>query len=168
MITLTERNLQISVNDPNVINAYKFDDPTRHRLTHCMKAVDFLVELPDQYLFIEIKDPETPGAVQHPTDYFKRFQSGQIDEDLKYKCDSFLYEWEQGRADRDIHYLILIALSTLKTPHLQQRRKELERKLPLSVPSAQQWIHPIVASCNVFNIESWNRSLPNYPVARLP
>ena len=44
-------------------NARKFDDHS-HGLSHCMKAVDFVVELPHLYLFIEFKDPEHPSAKQ--------------------------------------------------------------------------------------------------------
>ena len=44
-MTLTEGALQITFN--NAINGRKFDDQQQHRLSHCMKAVDFVVELPD-------------------------------------------------------------------------------------------------------------------------
>ena len=43
--TFTEGNLRITMN--NVVDARKFDLPgsSGHGLTHCMKAVDFIVEL---------------------------------------------------------------------------------------------------------------------------
>ena len=59
MTVLREGNLQITIN--NAIEARKFDDAS-HGLSHCMKAVDFFVELPDRYLFIEVKDPQAPQA----------------------------------------------------------------------------------------------------------
>ena len=43
MTTLIERDLQITIND-DVVNAHRFDDPDTHGLSHCMSAVDFLVE----------------------------------------------------------------------------------------------------------------------------
>ncbi len=57
MTVLEEGDLQITIGD--AINARKFDDAT-HGLNSCMKAVDFIVELLDCYLFIEIKDPQAP------------------------------------------------------------------------------------------------------------
>lgn len=150
------------------IAAWKFDD-TSHGLSHCMKAVDFIIELNDCYLYIEFKDPQAPLASQQVgTSYLESFRKGQIDEDFKYKYrDSYLYEWASGRADKPIDYLVLIALDTLKTPLLRHRRRELERKLPVLGPSGAPWPCPIVRSCAVFNIDAWNRNLPNFPVSRM-
>ena len=58
MTVFTERGLEITFN--NVLDARKFED---HGFTQ-MKAVDFVVELPDRYLFIEFKDPEEPVRFQ--------------------------------------------------------------------------------------------------------
>ena len=43
---LTEGDLQITFN--NAIVCRKFDDHLAHGLSHCMKAVDFIVELHDR------------------------------------------------------------------------------------------------------------------------
>ena len=167
-MVLTEHKLQISIDDKSVIDARKFDD-TSHRLSHCMKAVDFIVELSDHYLFIELKDPQVPQATETQADWCRRFQSGQIDEDLKYKYrDTFLYEWALGRANKPIDYLVLIALDTLAPPLLQNRLRALQQKLPLNGPDDQFWPRPFVRSCGVFNIALWNRHFPQYPVTRLP
>ena len=56
MTAFTEDNLQVTFN--NVVQARR--DGIGHGLTHCMKAVDFIVELHDRYLFIEFKDPDNP------------------------------------------------------------------------------------------------------------
>ena len=61
--TFTEGELQITVTD--AVSARKFDGDS-HRLSHCMKAVDFIVELPDCYLFIEFKDLRTPQPPNEP------------------------------------------------------------------------------------------------------
>ena len=83
-MTLTEGALQITFN--NAINGRKFDDQQQHRLSHCMKAVDFVVEIPKRYLFIEIKDPVAPQASQARGKHFlQRLKSGQLDESLTYK-----------------------------------------------------------------------------------
>ena len=167
MTVLREGNLQITIN--NAIEARKFDDDARHGLSHCMKAVDFVVELPNRYLFIEVKDPQAPRVpAKAGSKYHKKFQSGQLDEELKYKYrDSFLYEWAAGRADKPVFYLVLIALDTLPAPLLQSRQSALEQKLPLKGPKSSPWPRPIVEGCGVFNIDSWNRNLPEYPVSRL-
>lgn len=167
MTIFIERDLQISI--PGEFHARKFDDPQSHQLTHCMKGVDFIVELPDKYLFIEFKDPQHPQtAPKDAEEYRERLQSGGIDEELKYKYrDSFLYEWASGRADKPIDYLVLIAWDILLDRDLNNRTAALNQKLPLLGPGGANWPRPIAASCNVFNLDSWNRNLPNYPVVRL-
>ncbi len=166
MTVLTEGNLQLTVN--GAVAARKFDD-AGHGLSHCMKAVDFIIELSDCYLYIEFKDPQAPAAYQHiGTDYLESFQKGQLDEDFKYKYrDSYLYEWAYGRADKPIDYLVLIALDTLRTPMLRHRRREMERKLPVYEPGGQPWYPPFVRSCAVFNLYTWNRRFPDFQVARI-
>ena len=167
MAVLTEGNLQITIN--GAVSQRKFDDAS-HGLSHCMKAVDFVVELSDRYLFIEIKDPQNPHASpKNRNEFIKRFQSGELDEDLKYKYrDSFLYEWASQRADKPVYYLVLIALDTLSEPSLLARTEALKQKLPLQGPKTSPWPRPIANGCSVFNIASWNRRFPKYPVARLP
>lgn len=166
MTVLTEGNLQIIIN--GAVDARKFDDAS-HGLSHCMRAVDFVVEFPDHYLFIEFKDPQHPDAPhQAASDYLSSFQSGAIDEELKYKYrDSFLYELAAGRADKPVDYLVLIALDTLSLPALSNGKTRLEQKLPLLGPASAPWPRSIVRGCGVFNIDTWNRRFPQYPITRL-
>ena len=166
MTTLTEGKLQITV--VGAISARKFDGDC-HGLSHCMKAVDFIVELDDHYLFIEFKDPQNPEALAKTRDKsIESFKSGKLDEDFKHKYrDSFLYEWMSGRADKPIDYFILYAMETLDGTHLTRRTDALKGKLPLQGPGGLVWCRPIVRSCGVFNIDTWNKYLPNYPVTRI-
>lgn len=167
MTVLTEGNLQIVIND--AVAARKFDD-AGHGLSHCMRAVDFIIELPDHYLFIEFKDPQHPAApAQAAANYARQFQSGAIDEELKYKYrDSFLYEWAAGRADKPIDYLVLIALDDLDDSDLLVGQERLEQKLPLRGPRNTPWLRPLARGCVVANIAVWNRRFPHYPVRRIP
>jgi len=57
---LTEGDLSFTFN--GALSAIQFDDGSTHGLTHCMKAVDFVVEFQDYYLFVEVKDPDHPSA----------------------------------------------------------------------------------------------------------
>ena len=134
MTVLTEGNLQITIR--NAVSARKFDDDQSHGLSHCMRAVDFVVELNDCYLFIEIKDPQHPAAPARETDRFARsFLSGELDDELRFKYrDSFLYEWADERADKPVDYLVLIALDSLDPSNLLDRRDQLQRMLPLQRP----------------------------------
>ena len=167
MIALTEGNLQISI--AGAVNVRKFDDDG-HGLSHCMKAVDFIVEFPDRYLFIELKDPDAPNIPPRArAEFLQSLEQGQRDEELKQKYrDSFLYEWASGRADKSVYYFVLIAQHDLSPGDMARRADALERILPMRLPGSVVWSRPIVSGCGVFNIDAWNRTFPDYPVRRLP
>ena len=132
MSAFVEGNLEITFR--NVLSARKFDE--EYRLSHCMKAVDFIVELDDRYIFIEIKDPQTaPNSGASVADYAERFMRRQLDSDLKYKFrDSYLYEWASGRADKPNDYYVLIAVDDLEPAVLDRRSTDLQRQLPTGLP----------------------------------
>ena len=166
MTVFTEGDLQISF--PSSATARKFDDGSTHGLCHCIKAVDFIVELTDRFLFIEIKDPEDPKA--NPKDrqtFIPEFLVTGISEDLKYKYrDSFLYEWASEKADKPIYYLVLIAISGLTEADFIARADDLKRKIPLHGPSGGVWKRQIVGDVIVFNLSVWNKHLKDFPIQR--
>ena len=169
MNTLREGNLQIAF--PRGVKVRKFDDQNSHGLSHCMKAVDIVVEEHDKVLFMEFKDPEHPCSKEDNREKFREnFESGRLDEELKYKYrDSFLYEWAAGNIDtRKIHYCVLVAIDNLTPAELSVRADYLKRKLPLKGPPCGIWKRRIAESCAVFNIRTWNKHLPHYPVTRIP
>lgn len=166
MTVLTEGDLRIVVD--GALSARKFDDDASHGLSHCMRAVDFVVEYPDQFWFIEFKDPENPHARDIDRGKFVReFKSGDLDGQLvgKYR-DTFLYEWAAGRAGKPVKYFVLIAIQNLSGPELSSRTDDLKRRLPAGLPESAAWVRPIVQDCRVFNIEAWNKHLSQCPVAR--
>lgn len=134
-----------------------------------MKAVDFIIELDDNLLFVEFKDPDDPAALPERQRLFvEEFRSGVLDNKLKAKYrDSFLYELGSGRAAKPIYYLVLIAAGVLSEAELLARTDALGRQIPVLGPSGKPWMKPFVAGCAVMNIETWNKALPKYPVSRI-
>lgn len=167
MTVLAEGDLRMTL--PGTANGRKFDDQSVHGLSHCMKAVDFIVELEDQLLFIEFKDPENPEALlERSADFVKQFCCGQLDSDLKTKYrDSWLYEWAEDRAKKPIIYLVLIGASTLSAAELLARTDALKRQIPMVGAGNRPWKKPFLAGCAVMNIAAWNKALPQFPVSRL-
>lgn len=167
MIVLAEDDLQMTL--PATVLGRKFDDEAMHGLSHCMKAVDFMIELQDRVLFVEFKDPENPNAqTKDRAAFLRKFMSGQIDADLKTKYrDSWLYEWAQGRIEKPITYLVLLGASTLSAADLLVRTEALKRQLPVNGPDDQPWKQPFVAECAVMNLATWNKVFPQFPVSRI-
>lgn len=165
MADLIEGNVRISI--PDSVAWRKFDDVS-HGLSHCMKAVDFIVELADRIFFIEIKNPpQTQIAKSNVEIFVKDFHRGREDEDLIYKYrDTFLYEWASDNLKKKpVFYLVLIASDGFSESELSTRTEALERKLPLKVPDI--WKRNIADGCMVFNIQTWNRYFHQYPASRL-
>ena len=167
MTVLAEEDLQITL--PATVTGRKFDDEAKHRLSHCMKAVDFIIELEDRMLFVEFKDPENPNAkAKDSATFTKKFLSGELDSDLKTKYrDSWLYEWAEGRVKKPITYLILIGASALSDAELLARTDALKRQLPVAGPGDRPWKKPFVTGCAVMNLAAWNRALPQFPASRV-
>ena len=162
--TFEEGDLLVTVN--NAEDAWRFDGPA-HGLSHCMKAVDFIIEQTERFVFIEFKDPYQPGSTARSQQRFiSRFQSGGLDDDLTYKYrDSYLYEWSSGRANKPIFYVVLVAVEHLAEDIFLARTEDLKRKLPVTVPNS--WSRSFVQGCSVFNVALWNHYLPDFPVSRI-
>ena len=160
----------IKMNFPLDADVRRFDGPS-HGLSHCsMKAIDFIVELSDRVLFIEIKDPQDPQAnPKNSNKTIAEFQSGEMDEIFKLKFrDSFIYEWGADNLnEKPIHFYVLIGIDTLDQALLLNRANSLSSKLPVRSVSAKKWKKHIAEKCLVFNIETWNKFLPDFLVSRI-
>jgi len=92
---LREGGLEFDFSD--AINGFKFDETdkyseTYHGLSHCMKAVDFIVELENDYLLVEVKDFHDPGQYTE-SESFKKLRNN-----LKTKFrDTLLYRFAEDQ-----------------------------------------------------------------------
>lgn len=158
---LEEGCLQFDFND--AISAIKFDeqDPTIqtfHGLSHCMKAVDFVVEYEDHYLFIEIKDPSDParyGTAQDKAALIKSLVG-------KFR-DTFLYRWAEEKLDKPVRYLCLVELDNAQTLYLMN---QLKNQLPID-KRPPRWKQPLAQFCAVLNRATWNNTFSNIQVIRI-
>lgn len=168
MSTTTLREGELQVELPTPAQGRKFDDQT-HGLSHCMKAVDWIVDLPDKVYFVEVKDLDSRGAASHDRreGYLEDLEAGKHDRDLVAKFrDSFIYLWACGQIDKPIFYLVVIACQALDRAMLLHRAKELRRKLPSGVPRI--WMQAIAKDVLVLNERTWNEQFSNFPMVRVP
>lgn len=163
MIYLQEGDIEIGV--PPQFKAKRFDGKD-HGLSHCMKAVDFIIESSDTLYFIELKDPDDPKALVHKS--FEQALAEVKSVDLARKCrDTFLYLHLLDRLPKPVIYLVVIAAKGLDRAALTTQTDSLKRLLPLLGPRNAPWNQPFVKSCLVLNIESWSKALPQFPIRRL-
>ncbi len=146
----------------DAIDAFIFDEkdkhlPTYHGLSHAMKAVDIVVELENEYLFVEVKDFYAPEDY-HDKDHFKHLTDA-----LKYKYrDSFLYRWAENKVEKPVYYLCLL---TLDNALISRMNKEIRIHLPSGRP-IDRWEKELLHESLVLNEERWNHNFPKWPVSR--
>lgn len=158
-MNLIEADLNFNFSD--AINAIKFDD-SEHELTHCMSAVDFVVELSEAYLFVEVKDPSNPEACNRES-FDTKLRDGKLQKSIVKKFrDSFVYRWAENKLEKPVHFLVLITLDEAQLNNVQD---QLQRELPFR--GSSRWSRQMAASCQVINIDAWNRNFPRWPVRRL-
>jgi hypothetical protein len=160
---------------PDAIDIFVFDEKDKcqahyHGLSQAMKAVDIIVELDNDYLFIEVKDFHAPddynfqNAKDNEQKKERRIYFNHLREVLKYKYrDTYLYRWAENKTDKPIRYLCLL---TLDNPQISTLNNELRKQLPVG-NAGPRWNREIARSCVVLNIERWNHNFPNWPVIRL-
>jgi len=113
MTILAEDDLEFDFSA--AINAVRFDNNAIHGQS-TMKRVDFIAEYEDRFVFVEVKDPDNPAAVNSEAFKTKLF-GGNLIPDLagKYR-DSLWFRALSGKAGKPVHYIVLLSMASLD-PH---------------------------------------------------
>ncbi len=148
----------------NALDVFIFDEkdrssPNYHGLTHALKAVDLIVELEEEYAFIEIKDFFDPQKY-HGSEPFNYLR-----EVLKYKYrDTWLYRWAEQKTDKPIKYICLLELENAL---ISRMSKEVRKQLPVNAKNTTpRWLSEITAGVGVVNFDLWNMRFSAWPVVR--
>lgn len=166
---LRERDLEIDFTnaiDAIVFDQMKVDQPDYHGVGQ-MHRVDFVVELEEAILFVEVKDPGNPKAQAEGLAKFHcELQDGTLSDTFAAKfIDTFLYRWAEECLHKPVHYISLVTLEDSEL--LPNFSDEIARKLPPMGKSVPRWKRQLIENCQVFNIELWNQNFPKWPAARV-
>lgn len=148
---LTERDLEFDFT--GALSAIQFDDSTTHSSTS-IQPVDFIVEYADCFRFIEVKDPDEPGASN--VDAFKeKLKTGSLIRSLagKYR-DSLFFRTHQDKATKEIEYIVLFSMIALDDALLLTKQDELHRSIPFRHNS---WQKTSASACVILNMKQWKR-----------
>lgn len=157
------REGSLEFNFQDAVSCLKFDEkdsgsPHFHGLSHCMAAVDFIVEHTGHYEFVEVKDP--PDS----TRYVQEKDTIELVNHLVKKFrDTFLYRWAENKLDKPVHYLCLVEVDTALASRLTDN---LRNMLP-ATKKQPRWEKPLVTRCGVFNTSRWNEMYPASQVRRV-
>lgn len=145
-------------NFPKARELYKFDEqdkrmPYFHGVSHALKAVDVMVELATQYLFIEIKrfDQGLDAGVKKE-EAEKFLINGLVS---KFR-DTFVYRYCEDKLNKPIKFICLI--DKLDSAMLSTLRKKVAAKIPVGNPIRHRWKRPMLERCFVVNEQSWMTS----------
>ncbi|MDT3714378.1 hypothetical protein QVM48_08500 [Pseudomonas soli] len=166
---LRERDLEIDFTD--AIDAIVFDQMNRKKSGYHgigeMHRVDFVVELEEAILFVEVKDPGNPKAQPEGLEkFYGELADGTLGDTFAAKfIDTFLYRWAEELLHKPVHYLSLVTFEDSEL--LPNFSDEIARKLPPMGKVMPRWKRQLVENCQVFNIDLWNDSFPQWPATRI-
>lgn len=152
---LSERDIRFDFGE--AMEAVKFDEHCE--LTHCMKAVDFIAEYLDYYLFIEVKDPGGRGAYRS-----EKGREDLIDELTQKFRDSLIYRWCEGKiANKPVFYRCLVEVDSALALHIN---KKLRKALPCEgLPRG--WKRRMAESCVAVNMAVWRKKFGDVVIDRV-
>ncbi|MEW8200306.1 MAG: hypothetical protein AB2777_21975 [Candidatus Thiodiazotropha endolucinida] len=161
MSTLQEEDLIFDVSSS--VNAEKFDDNALHGTKSTMKKVDIIIEHEDKVVFLEVKDPDIPGAA-NPDQFKQDLQGGKLIPELagKYR-DSFLFTHFRGGYGKPINYVVLISMASLDDALILNRTDTLRSAIPIS---HRQWNQDSAASCMILKLDGYKKAFGDGSVWR--
>ena len=163
---------------PGALEAFVFDEqdkaqPHYHGLSHAMRGVDIVVELPNDTLLIEVKDFHAPddynfkSAVTGDQLGERRLRLHHLRDVLVHKFrDTWLYRWSErvaGAPDKPVRYLCVL---TLDNGLLGVVSKELRQTLPTG-RAGPRWQRELGVNCAVLNPQRWATTFPAWTLSRI-
>ena len=150
----------------DALEAFVFDEKDgAHK-----KGVDIVAEFAEAY--VELKDFHNPssyddfGTTGDCKECSRQTSFNHLKSYLKYKFrDTYLYRHTEQKAEKPVHYICLINLANAKNREMQQA---LKMELPVPVGKvSHRWVNALALSCQVVNLDRWNKKFPKWPVKRL-
>jgi hypothetical protein len=161
MTVLIENDLAFDFG--SALEAIVFDDDALHNPS-TIKRVDFIAEFNDRFVFLEIKDPDQPGAA-NPEAFKTKLLTGNLIPDLagKYR-DSSWFRTLSGKATKPIHYVVLLSMASLDPALLLTKQDQLKSSLPIT---HTDWSAPCASGCAILNLEQYKKQYGQNSVRRL-
>lgn len=148
-----------------VLEVIEFDSPQYHGLNHAMKAVDVIAELPNEYLYIELKDYTKPNAMLFRCPFQSKKSKVQCDKadvssQLKKICadirskfyETLLYRYAENKITKPIS---CIAMAKMDSAILHRLNEQLKSQFPIGMV-APRWEKELFRNLVVVNPELWN------------
>lgn len=151
MTVLAENDLEFDFS--SALEAIIFDDDALHTPS-TIKRVDIIAEYTNRSIFLEIKDPDQPGAA-NPQAFKDKLLTGNLIPELagKYR-DSYWFRSHSGKVTKPIHYIVLISMASLDSALLLAKQDELKKSLPIT---HKDWSAPCAVGCAILNLDQYKK-----------
>lgn len=154
----------------NALSKYKADDPTLNGLG----GVDFVVELEDKFLFIELKDIENNKVpVEKKKEWIEKLKINKenlflMDLGVKFK-DTLIRTWaREENFNKPIWYLVIVELKELDAAQKIKLSEDLMGKLPNSLKKKYGFKKEIkIKQRRILNINEWKEIFPQFQVTKI-
>lgn len=152
MKTIQEGDLIFDVS--SAIKFEKFDDNKIHGTKCTMKRVDFIIEDSEKIIFLEVKDPDVPGAI-NPENFREQLSGGRLIPELasKYR-DTLFFTSLRENYEKPIAYVVLICINGLDDALVLAKTDILKGAIPMSHKS---WSHDSLDSCVILKLDAYKK-----------
>ncbi|MCC5808696.1 MAG: hypothetical protein JJU00_20380 [Opitutales bacterium] len=152
MKTIREGDLIFDVS--SAVACERFDDNKIHGSKSTMKRIDFIIEEEERFIFLEVKDPDKPGA-SNPQKFHNDFRTGDFIPEVARQCrDTLLFTKLRRDNDKPISYVVLVCMQALDEALLLAKTDELISALPVKNKS---WANDSVGSCVILKLDAYKR-----------
>ena len=161
MKTIQEGDLIFDVT--TAINTEKFDDNKLHGNKSTIKRVDFIIEHNNEFVFLEIKDPDMPGAA-NPAHFMGQLSGGNLIPDLAGKYRDTLFFTSQRKAyEKRIAYVVLICMNSLDDALILAKIDALKGAIPMTHKS---WSQDALYSCVILKLDAYKKAFGDESIWR--
>ncbi|MBH9740668.1 hypothetical protein [Vibrio navarrensis] len=164
MSKLAEEDLEFDFSDAR--QAFRFDCDDLHGASSKAQRVDFIAEYDDYYLFIEVKDPDNPGA-SNPEAFMAKLRNQKLEKSLAGKFRDtlfFRHLTSEHNQNKSIKYVVLLSCTAIEPAMLMAKRDLLYREIPLENPA---WRNHRVADCILVNLQQYRDLFGENSVRRI-
>jgi hypothetical protein len=159
MTKISIKHLRISLED--AVSGENFDREEVKQRTS-IQPVDLIFEFENHSLFVEVKDPDIPGASK-PDGFKEKLQSGKVIRKVAGKFrDTLYFRINSGEQDKKVKYVFLLSMASLDSALLVTKQDELRQSLPASHPL---WENNL--TCVIMNVEQWKRKFGDDSITRI-
>lgn len=169
MATYIEKELHFTFPDELEWNEH---DAEGLKLPQGMKCVDVVIELEDEYIFVEIKDPsdsQTPGLAQRK--YLTKLRTNEIlfqELTPKARC-SYTRLHLMELDNKPIRYVVVLGLDAFDSDLQKSLLGNFADRLFGSLYNEMDvpWKRSFISECVVLSVDGWNERYSDWPIERI-